>query len=76
MPNVLIRNIDPHTLHQLKAMAVAHGRSLPAELKTIVERAVRSSDIQVKHRLQRLDDLFAGRWFDDSAKLIREDRDR
>ncbi|MCH8884602.1 MAG: hypothetical protein IIA41_14045, partial [SAR324 cluster bacterium] len=58
MSNVLIRNIDPHTLHQLKEMAVAHGRSLQAELKTIVERAVRSSDIQVKHRLQRLDHLF------------------
>ena len=76
MSNVLIRNIDPHTLYQLKAMAAAHGRSLQAELKTIVERAVRSSDIQVKHRLQRLDGLFADRWFDDSAKLIREDRDR
>ena len=76
MPNVLIRNIDQETLHELKEIAAAHGHSLQAELKAIVERAVRTTRFEVEYRLRRLDTLFAGKWFDDSARLIREDRDR
>ncbi len=38
MANVLVRNVSDQTLQHLKAQALAHGRSLQAEAKAILER--------------------------------------
>jgi hypothetical protein len=40
MAQVIIRNLDPETVRRLKARAKRSGRSLEAELRTIVAEAV------------------------------------
>ena len=44
MPAVTIRNLPEATHRALKARAVQHGRSTEAEIRDILERAVRSED--------------------------------
>jgi len=39
MPTLTIRNVDAQTVQKLKQRAQQNGRSLEAELRTIVERA-------------------------------------
>jgi plasmid stability protein len=39
MPNVLVRDLDPEVLEQLKAAAKANGRSLQAEIHDVLRRA-------------------------------------
>jgi plasmid stability protein len=41
MAQVLIRDLDPSIVEKLKARAAAHGRSLQAELKAILEAQAR-----------------------------------
>lgn len=76
--DVLIRNIDEETLSKLKKKASANNRSLQAELKSLLEdyagpdieevRAMARESIR-KYKAE-------GRKFSDSAKDIREDRER
>ncbi|ARW12128.1 FitA-like ribbon-helix-helix domain-containing protein [Acetobacter ascendens] len=40
-PSVVIRNLPEETHRALKAQAVLHGRSTEAEIRTILEAAVR-----------------------------------
>lgn len=77
MPDMLIRDLDEKTVDLLKALAQRKGRSLQSETKTILEDAARASDWD---RARALADTIRakleGRLFDDSAALVREDRDR
>lgn len=41
MAQVLVRNLDEKTVAQLKKRAAGNGRSLQAELKLLLEQAVR-----------------------------------
>ena len=75
VPDVLIRSLDSQTLNRLKRRAKQHGRSLQGELRTILENA---AGLSVAEALET-----AGGWrkklgrrFEDSAELIREDRER
>ena len=75
MPHVLIRDLDPVVLEQLKAAAKANGRSLQAEIHDVLRRAstrnlaeTRRLSAQWLRRLSRSS-------HSDSATLIREDRD-
>lgn len=78
MAQILVRDLDDRLIKQLKARARRKGHSLQAEAKAILEDAA-----QMETRLQtgwkRLEAIrrrFQGRRFDDSAVLIRKDRDR
>jgi plasmid stability protein len=44
MPAVTIRNLSPETHRALKLLAAKHGRSAEAEMRTILEAAVRPAD--------------------------------
>ena len=76
VPNVLVRDLDPDVLKQLKASAKAHGRSLQAEihdvLRTASVRSVAETRRVSSRWLKRLDTQRQS----DSATLIREDRER
>ena len=76
MTDMLIRGLDERTLERLKARAQRHGRSLQAEAKLLLEQAAGADREQVAAMLDRWKQRFAGRQFDDSADLIREDRER
>ena len=78
MAQVLVRGLDDVVVGRLKARARANGRSLEAELRTIVEEAA-----EMDARLEATRDLaaklrrrLAGRPHSDSAELVREDRRR
>lgn len=79
MPQVLVRDVEAEVLAKLKRRAQRNHRSLEAELRVVLEEAVAepqtgSSDIQAA--IARVQELFGGRRFTDSAELLRQDRDR
>jgi len=76
MSNVLIRDLDPSILEDLKDQAKQHGRSMQAEMRAILEAEV--------ERRRRKAEFFA--WADefrkkqkpnavDSTEIIREARE-
>jgi plasmid stability protein len=76
MPDILVRGLDAETVKRLKAKASRHGRSLQSEVKMLVERAAGAGGDQIAAMLKRWEKRFAGRRFSDSARLVREDRNR
>ncbi|GAA2175596.1 hypothetical protein GCM10009784_18600 [Arthrobacter parietis] len=38
MPSISIRNVDQHTLDELKRLAASNGRSLQAELRALLDQ--------------------------------------
>ncbi len=77
MAQVLVRELSDQVVKRLKKRAKEHGRSLQAEVKTILEEAVPDYE-QAWKRIATLRDTLtrSGKTFSDSADLIREDRDR
>ena len=45
MPNILIRDLSPETIKQLKSRAHRNGRSMQSELKNILESAARAESL-------------------------------
>ena len=79
MPQVLVRDIETDVLEKLKRRAQKNHRSLEAELRVLFKEAVAEPENQagnVAAAVTRVQELFAGRRFSDSAQLLREDRDR
>ena len=76
MAQVLIRDVDPEVVVKLKARAQRNRRSLEAELRLIFEEAVQEPKFDMRAEVERVRALFAGRTFEDSAALVREDRER
>ncbi|HLF81830.1 MAG TPA: hypothetical protein VI410_08680 [Anaerolineales bacterium] len=80
MSQILIRDLSPDTVEQLKERAKRNRRSLQAELRLLLEEAALRERRRV-HReeyLRIIDRIRAasGHQVTDSVDLIREDRDR
>ncbi len=77
MPQILVRNLDVATLDRLKARAKAHGRSLQAEVKLILEQSAQQDAATFWTRATALQQSLAasGRAFHDSVDDLREERD-
>ncbi|MCI0339251.1 MAG: hypothetical protein L0226_16895 [Acidobacteria bacterium] len=76
MPDVLVRDVEPGVLDALKNRAALNGRSLQAELKTILEQAAQvtmTDSRKVAARIRRSLNKTAQ---SDSAALLAEDRER
>ncbi len=75
MSQVLVRDLDPAVLERLKQRAAQSGRSLQAELKTILENAARPvpAAAALAARIRR---KLSGRRHSDSADLVASDRRR
>lgn len=76
MAQVLVRDVEADILDKLKARAKRNRRSLEAELRVIFEAAAEEPEVAMLAEVDRVRALFAGRTFEDSAQLLREDRDR
>ena len=78
MPQVLVRNLKAVVVDRLKAHARDRGRSLQAELKSILEREAESSMTLAEFQAAaaRLRRKLAGRKHTDSASLQSEGRRR
>jgi plasmid stability protein len=73
---LLIRGLEPSLVERLKMRAKLHHRSLQGELKFIVEAATKMSMEETRKTTQLWRKRLAGGSFTDSAKLLREDRNR
>ena len=76
MSQILVRNLDDATVERLKSRAKAHGRSLQAEAKDILEQSARIDVAEARKLVDCIRRSFEGRKFDDSTELVREDRNR
>ena len=76
MPDILVRDLDSHTIERLKLSAKQHGRSLQREVKAILEETVPMTMGEFRVVSEKWQKRLRGRKFSDSAKLIREDRER
>ena len=76
MAQLLIRDLDPETVNRLKERARRHRRSLQGEIRLILEKEAAADDLSAWELADRIRASFGGRRFNDSAALIREDRDR
>lgn len=76
MAQVLVRELDQEVVDRLKARASRNGRSLEAELRDILERAVRSDLVDAREAAQRIRSALVGRDHSESGMLLSEDRGR
>ena len=75
MPDILVRGLSEETIRRLKARAKRNGRSLQREVRAILESAAGLSVAEALNVARQWREKL-GRQFDDSAKPIREDRQR
>ena len=76
MPDILVRDLDANIVNRLKAIAKRHRRSLQGEVKVILIDATTLSMDEARALSDRWRKRLVGRVLSDSAKLIREDRNR
>lgn len=79
MAQILIRDLEKETVDKLKELARLQGRSLQAEAKMILQRAVAIPKVDMETARKQCEEFalkFKDRKFPDSVDLIREDRDR
>ena len=76
MPHILVRDLDSDIVERLKSRAKQHKRSLQGEVKAILEETVPMTMSEFRAVSEKWQKRLTGRKFSDSAKLLREDRDR
>ena len=76
MPEILVRNLDKKTIDRLKKRAKKGGRSLQAEVKSILEQAAKLDMESARRLVDRIRVKCKDRKSSDSVELIREDRER
>ncbi|CAN5546448.1 hypothetical protein BH11ARM2_BH11ARM2_29370 [soil metagenome] len=68
MAQVLVRQLDDEVVNRLKERAKTNGRSLEAEIRTILREAT-ADPIE---ELQRIREALVSRRFSDSSDIIRK----
>ena len=77
MAQVLVRDLDPAIVEKLKARAAAHGRSLQAELKAILEaQTSQATKTEARALAACIRQRIGVRPQTDSGMLQAEDRER
>lgn len=85
MTQLQLENLNPVLLNQLENLARIHGRSLQEEITDILQQAAQNQlrfrrtggDMEkAREAIARVQAMYAGQTFSDSAELIREDRDQ
>lgn len=75
MAQLLVRDIPRDVVEALKARAAAHGRSVEAEHRLILEETLRPGRRNFRERAASLRKTTVGRLQGESADLISTDRD-
>jgi len=76
MAQIVVRGLDDQLVERLKKQAERNGRSLQSEIKMILQQASRVDMEAAQELADRIRSRLGDRKFDDSAELIREDRER
>ena len=69
MPNILVRDLSPETIKQLKARAHRNGRSMQSELKYILEGAAKVESLDSALLSARIRRMLGDREHTDSTEL-------
>jgi plasmid stability protein len=75
MATLTIRKLDDDLVRRLKIRAAENGRSAEAEVRAILERDLRFKSDDFRERAAAMRAELAGRYFGDSAEIIREQRE-
>jgi antitoxin FitA len=75
MAQVIVRNLDEQVVSSLKTKAELHRHSLEQELREILKQAAKLTSEEKLALVDRARAMTPKRLEDDSADLIREDRD-
>jgi hypothetical protein len=79
MAEILVRNLDPEVVNELKQRARGQGRSLQTEVKEILVRAAKEPELDAESARRLCLELrrkLKGRRFPDPVELIRSGRER
>ena len=76
MAQLLVRNLDPEIIENLKERARQNNRSLQGEAKALLEEAIPVSAREALEISKQWRSRLAGKIRGDSAGMIREDRQR
>lgn len=76
LPQLLVRDVPPDVVEELKKRAAAHGRSAEAEHRHILAETLCPDRDGFWERAAKLREELRGRISGDSTDLIREDRDQ
>jgi plasmid stability protein len=69
MPSILVRDLSPETIKQLKARANRSGRSMQSELKNILEGAAKMESLDAALLSARIRRMLSDRQHTDSVDL-------
>jgi len=70
MPNILVRDLSPETIKQLKSRAHRNGRSMQSELKSILEGAARMESLDAAILSATIRRMLGDRDHTDSTDLM------
>lgn len=76
MPDVLVRDVETDVVESLKSRAAVNGRSLQAELKTILEQAAQVTMADARELAAKIRRSLSGKAHSNSVDLLAEDRRR
>jgi antitoxin FitA len=76
MAQILVRKLPDSLVEQLKARARRNGRSLEAEVRDVLQRAVTKDKAEFLKAADAMRARLAGRHHTETLELLREDRDR
>ena len=69
MPNILVRDLSPETVKQLKSRAHRNGRSMQSELKNIIEGAAQVESLDAAILAAKVRRMLGDREHTDSTDL-------
>jgi plasmid stability protein len=75
MLKLILQDVTPEAVEELRRRAEPHGRTVEAEARVILEEALGLSRARALRQARRLRESLAGRTFSDSAELIRAARE-
>ena len=73
MPQLLVRDLSPEVIEQLKKRARRNGRSMQSEVKTIIEKAAQAESMDAANLAASVRRMLSGRDHSDSSKLVSEE---
>lgn len=76
MAQLLVRDVPRDIVEALKVRAAAHGRSVEAEHRLLLEEVLRPARSAFRERARRLRTATSGRIEGESADIIRAERER
>jgi hypothetical protein len=76
MAHLILHDVDPEVMEELRRRADLRGREIDAEAKAMLEDALGFSRIRALAQARRIREGLAGRSLAPSAELIRTERER